>query len=304
MDCESRIGAQSAGASDSPPDWSSWVRRELDRGEKVARSMYDSWEKEHGRGNPAGPSDSDRKDHSQMPMPVLAGQLWKPLEEMEHDLRKIFTKLGKEMEDVEQMSNRYGPEFWEFYMLNPYSPLRLEHEAGFDSSWRTRFEDLIRAEKQQQLLSKEEAAVTQRQSAFDWFHGLQSRVNHPAAGSSPRTDDPDRQTELDAYNRVLPVARSDGLVDAFEKYNLQAESRRQETSEPEVKTVFRTVNRYAEKDGSFTTKTVVRKTFADGRTEKTETVETSPPRQEPPKVDAANPTRIDGAPKRGWFWSS
>jgi hypothetical protein len=67
------------------------------------------------------------------------------------------------------------------------------------------------------------------------------------------------------------------------------------------------VTRYTGRDGSPTTRTVVRKTFADGRTEKTETVETSPPCQvkpPSPKKDTINPTQIDAVPRRGWFWSS
>jgi hypothetical protein len=298
----SRTAALAADSTaDGPQDWSNWVRSELDRGEKVAKAMYDSWDKEYGRGNPTGSPDPDRKGAARSPQPVLAGQLWKPLEEVEHDLRSVLANLGNEMEGMEQLSDRYGPEFWEFYMLNPYSPLRLEHEAGFDSSWRTRFEDLIRAERQQELLNKDEAAVTQRQSAFDWFHGLQSRVN-PATGTPTTNADAEQQTELDAYRHFVPQARSNGLLDAIEKSKQQ---RRKDGAGPEVKSVFRTVNRHSESDGSTTTKTVVRKTFADGKTEKTETVETSPPRRvEPPalKLGTANPT--DNAPKRGWFWSS
>ena len=287
--------AESRTAGDAPLNWATWVKAELERGEKVAKGVYDSWEKEYGRGGPARHSDPARGDVAQIPMPVLAGQLWKPLEEVEHDLKSVFTRLGKEMQDMEQMNNRYGPDFWEFYMLNPYSPLRLEHEAGFDSSWRTRFEDLIRAEKQQELLSKEEAAVTQRQSAFDWFHGLQSRVN-PASNTTPWwqiNDEAELKTELDAYNHVLPPTRFNELGNPIDRCTRDASQKREGASEPEANSVFRTVNRYTGSDGSLTTRTVVRKTFADGRTEKTETVETSPPCQvEPPspKMDTVNPT--------------
>jgi hypothetical protein len=296
-------GAESRPAGDAPLNWAAWVKAELERGEKVAKGMYNSWDKEYGRGDPVKNSDPARGAVAKFPAPVLAGQLWNPLEDVEHDLQSIFARLGKEMQDMEQMSNRYGPEFWEFYMLNPYSPLRLEHEAGFDSSWRTRFEDLIRAERQQELLSKEEAAVTQRQSAFDWFHGLQSRVE-PANNTTPRwqeNDEAEQKTELDAYNQVLPQARFDEFVAR------DAPQKRDEASEPNVKSVFRTVNSYTERDGSVTTKTVVRKTFADGKSEKTETVETSQPRRvEPPspKRDAVNPTQNGEVPRRGWFWSS
>jgi hypothetical protein len=281
----------------------------------VAKGMYDSWDPKK--------SDPIRRNTAQTPLQALAGQL---LSDVESDGTGFLTRRAKDVQ-MEQMP------FWGFYMLDPYSPLRLEHEAGFDASWRTRFEDLIRAEKHQEPLSKEEAATTQRQSAFEWFHGLQSRVNS-TKNSARQQSNTDQKTELDAYNQALPPARPDerdpfGYVrialqnaDAEQDMELGGSGtrwlpvarpgeneplwylRRNKAAEPEAKSVFRTVNRYTERDGSITTKTVVRKSFADGKTEKTETVETSPRPVEPPlqKMDAANPTQA--APRRGWFWSS
>jgi hypothetical protein len=91
-----------------------------------------------------------------------------------------------------------------------------------------------------------------------------------------------------------------------------------DNSNPEVvQSLFRSTTSHTEANGSVTTKTVVKKLFADGHEENTETVDNQPAPQhktvEPPvRTDKEN-TRVSKAVeavpqpetgKRGWFWSN
>jgi len=113
---------------------------------------------------------------------------------------------------------------------------------------------------------------------------------------------------------------------AKNKFLLQAQSSQarssetQEASTPSMLSITTTKDQHTAPDGSITTKTVVKKCFADGREESTESVETTPStgpdawaRQQTghDRFSAGNEqtqvaSKIVNEAKRGkgWFWSS
>jgi hypothetical protein len=104
------------------------------------------------------------------------------------------------------------------------------------------------------------------------------------------------ETELDVYEQLLekprpfvPVANVDG-------------------AQPSILSTLTTTERSVAPDGSVTTKVILKKRFADGREESSETVHTQRGHEMEPwqASRAPQPEKASEEPKKksGWFWSS
>ncbi|KAF2496764.1 hypothetical protein BU16DRAFT_537912 [Lophium mytilinum] len=269
-----------------------------------------------------------------------------------------------------------------FLMSNDYSPLQLESSIeNSDIAWREAFEDLLRAETGQPLLSPKELGETEQTARGIWTSRLHTRTlsschmrekyrrqffSWPATGeavfsrdldrrippsrwlseveegdtdehesyeyghdhedqhddpptprpdTSPSTfarfteadDDEGPETELDAYERIVgptPFTPSHQNHDTA-------------TSRPSVLSTLTTTERTTQPDGTVITKMVLKKRFADGREETSETVHTTQGHSnrsglEVPAESAAQQkvNQQEKPPKQaaekktgGWFWS-
>jgi hypothetical protein len=129
-----------------------------------------------------------------------------------------------------------------------------------------------------------------------------------------RESDDEPETEQDMYERHFSnVAREPLQVAAPSRptpQELEVQNQR-----PNILSTLTQTERHVAPDGSVTTKTVLKKKFADGREENSETIETTPAtrsawREERseqvagPEIALRKPT-LDEEPKRqGWFWSN
>ncbi|KAF2816626.1 uncharacterized protein BDZ99DRAFT_515206 [Mytilinidion resinicola] len=269
-----------------------------------------------------------------------------------------------------------------FLMSNDYSPLQLESSLrDSDIAWREAFEDLLRAETGQPLLSEKELGETEQTARGIWTSRLHARTlsschmrenyrrqffSWPATGeavfsrdlerriprsrwlseveegdadehesyeyghdhedqhddpptprpdASPSTfarfsevDDEDGpETELDAYERIVGPTQ----------FTPSHQTNDSASSRPSVLSTLTTTERTTQPDGTVTTKMVLKKRFADGREETSETVHTTQGHNnhagfEVPSESGAQPKvkQQETPPKqaaekktRGWFWS-
>ncbi|QDS69140.1 hypothetical protein FKW77_010429 [Venturia effusa] len=232
-----------------------------------------------------------------------------------------------------------------YLLYSEYSPLHLEHEDGFDSSFRERFEDLLRVQDGKTMLSREECAAGKPTSSVDWLGRMipllkngdndgrgqitiANTFGNPAVlpvQERERSIDTSRytgeshngglQTEQDMYEHYFSrLLREPSLVSPDPRSVPQESESR--SSRPSVLSTITRTERHVASDGSVTTKTVLKRSFADGSEENSETTETTPAtrpashEQQPEAEQGLTPeiARTKAAPdqetKRGWFWSS
>jgi len=229
-----------------------------------------------------------------------------------------------------------------YLLYSEYSPLHLEHETGFDSSFRQRFEDLIRIQDGKAMLSNEELAEAKTSSSVEWLgrvvpllkdgeNGRQGRITiksnsgrQPVAqveevreGSTYQSESSqeyteDLDTEQDIYERQFGELPCVGVEHPMSSHSAQKATGAQ-ASRPDILSTLTTTERHVAPDGSITTKTVLKKRFADGREESSETVETKLPTAMGPSWSEQNSgiqerqtssTQGGDQRKKGWFWST
>jgi hypothetical protein len=230
-----------------------------------------------------------------------------------------------------------------YLLYSEYSPLHLEHEEGFDSSFRQRFEDLLRAEDGKAMLSKDECKPANQTSSVDWLGRLipllkdgenggpgQITIGSDWSNSSvlqvqerqtpfdnsrhTRESDDGPGTEQDMYKQHFSHFPREPLEVAFTSRSILQEPEIQ-SSRPSILSILTTTERLVASDGSVTTKTVLKKRFADGREESSETIENTPAtrptwREQRSELGAnfeiarRKPALSDEPEKKGWFWSS
>ncbi|ORY03322.1 hypothetical protein BCR34DRAFT_605278 [Clohesyomyces aquaticus] len=237
-----------------------------------------------------------------------------------------------------------------------YSPRRLEEHpdtAGVKFSWRDAFEDLIRVERGGPLMPTEQLGQSHRVPYNQWvrrfwqdFETLepakQSRSEYPkrvpwegeetsedpsyeyAHDHEDQHDDPPTpKSRQDEFNKAAPTTE----LDAYERLLGPATS---VPSEPatavhsSILSTLTTTERSVAPDGSVTTKVVLKKRFADGREESSETVHTQRgqdtenqvqdpwkkmqqaqfPSTTKPAEAPREPAKRDLEKKTGWFWSN
>jgi hypothetical protein len=232
---------------------------------------------------------------------------------------------------------------------NPYSPRALEQDKDLEGSgieWRDAFEDLKRATDGKPLMPEESVGQSRHWPYRMWarrLHRTEEPPQHRHGGEAeypkkvplqadsaseepsyeyshdhedqhddPPTPKPDKggftdgmpATELEAYERLL------GPVSAPELSTHEART--------SILSTLTTTERTVAPDGTVTTKVVLKKRFADGREESSETLHTQ--RGQGVDAQAAIPDPIfankDRAPpehavfskgsenRKGWFWSN
>lgn len=226
-----------------------------------------------------------------------------------------------------------------YLLYSEYSPLHLEHEDGFDSSFRQRFEDLLRAEDGKPLLGKQDVEQQEPTSSVNWLgriipllkdndHGQGHSITIGSSSSQqPVLQVEEQSTSFDAARQTRESnAGLETEQDLYERHfeNLPRPlvthsnptpmlSREQgsERPRPSILSTLTTTERHVAPDGSVTTKTVLKRRFADGREESSESVETSPAtRPSWPEQQAESSEAVPRIPKakdhgkKGWFWSS
>jgi len=149
-------------------------------------------------------------------------------------------------------------------------------------------------------LSVREAQESTRETKDEWLHRFALQP-------------PDSGTNLEgAERKALEDLGNEGKseLDIYEHF-LSRNSGHREPSVGKAQkerpvSVTRTVDSYTEADGSTRRTEVTRKTYADGRVENTEDVETIPARTKsiaPPTEDKPTAPPVPEK-KKGWFWSS
>ncbi|MCJ1393941.1 hypothetical protein MMC18_007458 [Xylographa bjoerkii] len=243
---------------------------------------------------------------------------------------------------------------WPFnYMLfSPYSPLKLERQEHFrehGDRWRNAFEDLLSMEDQDETFDepKQRSEKTRsppwapRGSGFDshLFQLPRGKMEHKRpsdssadelASQEPQNDaSEETMTELDYYECLLEQQRlerekqSSALV-ILPKPTLAPEVNPSDGTRPDkdsnrlgIISTLTTTERVSLPDGTVHTKVMLKKRFADGREESSETVHTTQggpqPERQLPLSDVARDSNESSltrsekekqkAEKKGWFWS-
>lgn len=226
---------------------------------------------------------------------------------------------------------------------NPYSSLRKEDgEISCDevSIWRRTFESMI-AEKKGVNLS-DDRPFEDPCCTSDWVRSMLERGVFGGCWKNPQTlsltimpkndadGDPDELTELDFYEGFLCAQFPDPDDDSTKSKSqitsktaapatqLSPPASSANVKKASIISTLTTTERTTLPDGSEHTKVVLKKRFADGREESTETVHTthgSQPQSEHPAVTSASGNGQDEsdqgkslgiakqAKKAGWFWS-
>ena len=227
------------------------------------------------------------------------------------------------------------PAAWPFgYLIfSPYSPLRLEqqeHLREHGSRWRDAFEDLLAVQAGQVLPELSRGRTGDRdQGAGEWVatllaHGFadgrkriddedgpHTRGDHVAMEADTRHPESDAEedagTELDLYERLFASSREPVAGATNGSARVHAES-------ASVISALTTTERRVMPDGSVHTKVMLKKKFADGREESSETVHTTQSTSK--HIDRAAPSvqgretdpnaaakSDQGSKRKGWFWS-
>jgi hypothetical protein len=258
------------------------------------------------------------------------------------------------------------------YLLHSeYSPLHLEHEEGFDETWRLRFEELLRTQDGKSMLGEVEAEKASTLSGVEWLNRIvpllkdskNGNRGHITIGSTShqhsvvQVEEPPSpkhaptqaeeagsgpETEMELYERrfgfdsavehsaraqpemeaKLGASSPETEMDFYERhYSFDAsvkppvhssstkESAESEVSKPTVLSTLTSTERHVAADGSVTTKRVLKKRFADGREEVSESLQSLPGNagvwEEDVRPVRAEQRTAESQPKsRGWFWTS
>ncbi|MCJ1475870.1 hypothetical protein MMC13_004534 [Lambiella insularis] len=249
-----------------------------------------------------------------------------------------------------QLSKSHGTESsagswpYGYIMFSPYSPLCLKESFQEHGLWMDAFKDLLSYEEKKESpcemdhpqhifdslciqVAEDPSLALTIESLLDKF-----RSTTEGLGSRHLENDKEKEdtTELDFYERVFEKQRSDR-----EAQSLASRGSHKFATEPEPKlavgttlskesrplgiiSTLTTTERVALPDGTVHTKVVLKKRFADGREESSETLHTTQggfQAQEPsftnspaPSTDAKPESERlckgkNKAEKKGWFWS-
>ncbi|KAF2191874.1 hypothetical protein K469DRAFT_718934 [Zopfia rhizophila CBS 207.26] len=244
------------------------------------------------------------------------------------------------------------------YQYPSYSPRALEENEELKKAgiqWRDAFEDLVRAERGAPLLPSQQLGHSSRLPYNQWVRRFQQRDFHlpefpegVEKGEYPKRvpwegeeddDEPEYEYGHDHEDQHddPPTPKSDGgkftegipptELDAYERLldppsPPNPPNEPQNATRPSVLSTLTTTERTVHPDGTVTTKVVLKKRFADGKEESSETVHTQrgqdsdspandpwkPPyeTQPPPvfKTSEIPPPKKEQEKKSGWFWSN
>lgn len=233
---------------------------------------------------------------------------------------------------------------WGYLALSPYSPMHLEEDIELDGISKCMFEDLLRAQSGRKLMNPQELERIRTLGWSEWFQhqwvhfSQQWQAQDQADRTHPRTHhlglgDSSRQSPLlESVERMMnghaqAEAQMASELDVYEREEdatsgttLWRGLPKRDAGTPRssiAKSVWRSVSSHTEPDGSVTTKTVVKRRFADGTEENSESVETTPKELPQKRIQAKqagrsdfevgkmNETGLSASEKRkGWFWSN
>ncbi|KAF2436927.1 hypothetical protein EJ08DRAFT_655083 [Tothia fuscella] len=226
-----------------------------------------------------------------------------------------------------------------YLLYSEYSPLHLEYEEGFDESWRQRFEDLLRTQDGKKMLDERSIQSVSSSSGVEWLGKIMPLLKDDEPGKNGRItigSASDHQAVVQVHDVAPPNQPTTQAVEAgigprteldLSEHHF-AQSAQDELKprtapppasidnfpckKPDILLTLTKTERHVSPDGSVTTKTVLKKRFADGREEMSETMETIPrnvPRY--PDCQASHANRQSDknftdkeSKQRGWFWSS
>jgi len=224
----------------------------------------------------------------------------------------------------------------DYLMRSPYSPLHLElshEEANPSPQWRDAFEDLLVATGSGQLPDVR-ARIDGKgsRSANDWLSSLVHRdlvdVSFGLSAMSQLffspiaallgpfenfTQNDNHETELDQYERTFgrqlrpaPESQTNSLTSR----TTLSEDSQEAHAKPSVVATLTSTERHVLADGTVTTKTVLKRRFADGREEseeKTETTHATPKTSQVveygKEAEGHRPLVGEQQKNGSWFWS-
>jgi hypothetical protein len=298
-------------------DLVSMILQQLDRGEREAQAAYNHWKELQSRtmasmeeGELAGTSATDHssKERTESPMKELRDEI------LIAPLKTLFD-WDDETPDYDPLIQRPSV----YANVSRYSPLMLELEPGFDSSWRIRFEDLIRAQKGEEPLSKAQQEEFTKQSQGSWLSLFDTRTASDDLQASrtrsllPRSEQSECRSRGPAMQASI-LANVAGVE--FRRMMERQESIRSEVFGDDARSIENRVKVVTWEDGSGGPKTVVTEThYVNGKEQSTTTVtnheEKLPALTKPRVLEASAAWDNDESsgkqpPKqksRGWFWS-
>ncbi|XTI87165.1 hypothetical protein V2W45_1308652 [Cenococcum geophilum] len=304
-------------------------------------------------------------------------QFFDNADKMFDEMFGVFTHMQRP-----QMMNSGFLGAMHYLHYNPYSPLRLEEDSQLSKAgvpWRDAFEDLVRAERGQTLLSREELGKSTQTHHVDWMRGLWERgsfrspqfqdwntwnikpanedeearrtysdfepneedqefdehesyeyshdhEDHHDDHHDPPTPRPEThaesgtsgpETELEAYEQLIGPTEFTSQPPASTVTAVTPTTQSQSVDpRPSILSTLTTTERTIQPDGTVTTKMVLKKRFADGREESSETVHTQRGHGQSGQdagtawgdmQSAQPPTPVKEPEKEnktgGWFWS-
>ena len=225
------------------------------------------------------------------------------------------------------------------YILgSPYSPIHLEQTGPRQAmpSWRAAFEDLLHASEGQEMPSRETGQDTLSDGEEHpdvWVMRLLERGPRVRTGPSNNLQASDRAnimdlivktcggedvddtsngapaTELDLYTHFLGSASPPTVSPASPPSAMtrtDPPDAREDDKPTNVLSTLTTTERTTAPDGTVQTKVVLKKRFADGHEESSETVHTQQRQGQQPRRLEHQPPTSDGQTRKsgGWFWSS
>ncbi|KAF2204419.1 hypothetical protein GQ43DRAFT_437932 [Delitschia confertaspora ATCC 74209] len=226
---------------------------------------------------------------------------------------------------------------------SPYSPSALEADSRLQNagiSWRDAYEDLLRASQGKPLLEDKVLGQSSSMPYQQWIRRLQQQPFPerpttlegypkpvPWTDESSTSEEPDYEyghDHEDQHDDPPPSKAADGPATEIEAYERFLGSTSASTStsmaqkssssdRPSVLSTLTTTERTVQPDGTVTTKVVLKKRFADGREESSETVQTQRGHEDDTKdvwremreaqFGGSFGTDEGKGKKSGWFWS-
>jgi hypothetical protein len=280
-----------------------WVREELERGSRIAKEMYDSWDPTPlpPQKQPEAQSSSTFNPFS--PFETMLNMIT-AMEEAVHNPKDLdlFARLFSNEANVHTNAAQ-----------DMYSPQTLEDQPGFDRTWRVRFEDLIRADQGIRMLNKEEAEQSMKQRKGDWMERfLKENPRGEGMFMATKMCEQFRPTSADCKRN----AHLETEEDAFEYFLKQQTKSELASGNGISETTATRLN--TEPNGSVTLTATTTTIYADGRVETREESQNLPNSHIPPrwakrleqesspkeeKTPPSQPTPT-AEKKGGWFWSS
>ncbi|MCJ1441081.1 MAG: hypothetical protein MMC23_001567 [Stictis urceolatum] len=203
-----------------------------------------------------------------------------------------------------------------YLTYSSYSPLSLETRPDlgvFGTAWRRAFEDLLDAQYGKELKAWDENTLRSGENAMDWFTSATTRPELcecetsgriGSARRAPQGNEQEQSTELDMYEQFL------GERLKKEMKPTEPRGASDERKGLGIISTLTATERVVLPDGSTNTKVVLKKKFADGREESSETVHSTKGQQDSKSISDTTQAFTDthkdkesSTEKKGWFWN-